>query len=63
MKVDKILSILAILYGWMDDAILLLFNSISVISEQWANDNIGCVQWNPVYGFGSGARIRGPLDQ
>ena len=35
---------------WMDDLqFYVLFDSISVISGRWADDNEGFVQWNPVY--------------
>ena len=38
-------------HGWMDDLrFYVLFNSISVISGRWADDNERLVQWNPVYG-------------
>ena len=36
---------------WMDDLrVYVLFNSISVISGQYLNDNERLVQWNSVYG-------------
>ena len=35
--------------GWMDDLqFYALVNSIPVISGRWADDNEGCVQWNPI---------------
>ena len=35
--------------GWKTDAIFILFNSISVISERWEGVVKEYVQWSPVY--------------
>ena len=48
---------------WMDDLrFYIISNSISVKSGRWADDNEGCVQWNPAYGWedfaSSGAQTR-----
>ena len=38
--------------GWLDDLqFYILFNSISVISDNGQMIMKGCVHWNPIYGF------------
>ena len=49
MKVAEMLIESVSILGWMDDlGFYLIFNSISVTSGQWAVDNGGCVQRNPI---------------
>ena len=39
-------------YGWMDDLrFYVLFNSVSVISGRWADDNERLCAMEPVYGW------------